>query len=96
MQRVHPFEYKTNVIIEDAELALEVKRLKLLQYFVELVTIDKQQFAILTKPSFRKIVCEQIEELEIAGIGINLNDKNLPQIKEHIGVTAKKIREIKK
>lgn len=72
---------------------LKVKRLKLLQYLTELVTVDRQQFSIFSKPSFQKLMYEQMKPLDIAGIGLNLNDKNLPEIKANIHEIAQQIRE---
>lgn len=77
---------------DDQEDDLAIKRLKLLQHLTELVTVDKQQFSILLKPSFQKLVAEQLKELDIARIGINLSDKNLTEIKANIHETAAKIR----
>lgn len=71
---------------------LKIKRLKILQILTEFFTVDKQQFALLSKPSFQKLMSKQLKPLDIAGVG-NLNDKNLPEIKENIHETAKKIRE---
>lgn len=77
---------------EDQDDDLAIKRLKLLQHLTELVTVDKQQFSILLKPSFQKLMAEQLKELDIAGIGINLSDKNLTEIKANIHQTATNIR----
>lgn len=86
------YETSINSKQQNPVIDLKVKRLKLLQHLVELITVDKQQFLILQKPSFQKIIAEQLKELAVAGMGINLNDKNLPEIKAHIHVIAVKIR----
>lgn len=86
------YQSKVNDKTRDPKVDLCVERLKMMQHFVELTTIDKQQFMILSKPSFKKIVSEKLKAFEIAGIGINLEDKNLIQVKTHVHETADKIR----
>lgn len=89
----HKMTYKKFVnSSDDQDDDLAIKRLKLLQHLTELVTVDKQQFSILLKPSFQKLMAEQLKELDIAGVGIILSDKNLIEIKANIHETATKIR----
>lgn len=86
------YQSKINDKTRGPKVNLGIERLKMMQHFVELTTIDKQQFMILSKPSFKKIVSERLKVFEIAGIGIELEDKNLKQVKAHVHETADKIR----
>lgn len=95
MQKVHEDAYKKfiNNKEEKNKLELKAKRLLFLQTLVELVTVDKQQFLILSKPSFQKLVADKLKIFSIADMGINLDDKNFPEVKRHIHETANKIRQ---
>lgn len=86
------YQSKVNDKTRDPKVDLCIERLKMMQHFVELTTIDKQQFMILSKPGFKKIVSERLKAFEITGTGIDLEDKNLKQVKTHVHETSDKIR----
>lgn len=69
-----------------------VQRLKILQNLVEIATINGRPFNSLLDSGFRKLLWPELNRLEKIGYGINLSDKNLPVVKEHLQLTAKKIR----
>lgn len=83
---------KVNDKTRDPKVELSIERLKMMQHFVELTTINKQQFMILSKSGLKNIVAEKLKAFEIAGIGIDLVDKNLKQVKTNVHETADKIR----
>lgn len=95
IQKVHEDAYKKfiNNQEEKNKLQLQAKRLVFLQTLVELVTVDKQQFLVLSKPSFQKLVADKLKIFSIADMGINLDDKNFPEVKRKIHETANQIRQ---
>lgn len=80
--------------LENASLNLQLERLKLLQYCVELTTINKQPFALLLKSGFQKIVADKLQELQKGGLGLNLKDTSFGAVQTHIHKTAERIRSI--
>lgn len=69
------YQSKVNDKVRGTKEDLCIERLEMMQNLVELTTIDKQQFMILLKPGFKKIVSERLKAFEIAGIGIDLDIK---------------------
>lgn len=80
--------------LENASLNLQLERMKLLQYCVELTTINKQPFALLLKSGFQKIVADKLQELQKGGLGLNLKDTSFGAVQTHIHKTAERIRSI--
>lgn len=91
---MHSAVYSANIKKNDANtsLQLELDRVKLLQNFVELTTINKQPFATLLKSGFQKIVGDRLKELQDGGCGIDLGN-SLKTVKNHVRKTAARIRE---
>lgn len=94
LERKHNDVYVTKINNKKGknDIVWKIKRLKLLQYFVGLVTVDKQQFTIFSSESFQLIVADQLLELDLYNQGINITNPNLPDIKNHIRETAGKVR----
>lgn len=65
----------------------------MLQICVEKATINKEPFRNILKSSFQKLIENKINELDAAGCALNLKDKNLCIVKNHIIETAIKMRD---
>lgn len=87
------YESKINALAKGSDKYMKQKRLQMMQHLVELVTINKMPFTTLLKSGFQKLMAEQLQILTDAGMAIDLNDKNLVQVKDHLQNTANKIRE---
>lgn len=72
--------------------ALRIKRLKLLQSCVRMVTIDQEPFALLQKKGFSGIIANKLRKFAEAGIPLNLSDPNLTVVKDNIHKAAERIR----
>lgn len=90
LKRSHKDIYDTKICINKNYAA---KRLKLLQLCVEKVTINKEPFKNILKSAFQKLIAKKLDKLNAAGHSLNLTDKNLPEVKNHIRETASKIRD---
>lgn len=64
-----------------------------IQNCVEIVTVNARPFRILSDSGFKKLVFEQLQELEQGNCGINLSNENFPEIKTYIVNVSKKIIE---
>lgn len=87
------YSAKVRKKIDSTSMKLELDRVKLLQHFVELTTINKQPFTTLLMSGFQKIVADRLKELQDGGCGIILG-RSLKSVKDHIRKTAARIREI--
>lgn len=85
------FESKIASSIEDA---LPIQRLKILHSCVELVAINSQPFSLLSSSGFRSLIQRKIQELQLAGCGINLSDHHVYEIKEKVISIASEIKEM--
>lgn len=94
LKTMHKDVYFTNVKkkMEDSNIKMQVKQLKLLQNCVEITTINKQPFSDLLNSGFQNIIRKKMLTLEASGYGLNLKCKNLTPVKNHIRETALKIR----
>lgn len=90
----HKDIYEVKVKLQDKKSLthLREKRLRLLQSCVKKTTIDHEPFAAILKSSFQEIIANKLKKFREAGIPLNLTDKNLMVVKEHIHKTADKIR----
>lgn len=79
--------------VENIDMRMEIKRMKLLQNCVELVTINKQPFTLFSHSGFQKIMGKKLKKLQEAGYALNLEKPKVSQVKDHIHKTAQKIRE---
>lgn len=75
---IYSTEIKTHEVGDDIELRM--KRLKLLQYCVEITTINKEPFSVLLKSGVQKLIANKVKKLNKAGIGIDLTNKNLRHV----------------
>lgn len=71
---------------------LRIKRLKLLQSCVRMVTIDQEPFALLQKTGFTGVIANKLRKFAEAGIPLNLFDPNLTVVKNYIHKAADSIR----
>lgn len=71
-----------------------LKQLIFIQNCTEIVTYNARSFNQLSDSGFQKIVAAEMKELSDNGFGINLNDKNHPEIKKYIKSVAADIREL--
>lgn len=73
------------------------KRLKLIQDWVEIVTVNSRSFAHLADSGFQKVVDDKLAELKNGGLSAGLEGPNFTAIKERIsylaGEVEKKIKE---
>lgn len=85
LRKAHTEIYEAEVkhVTQD-DIELKIERLKLLQNFVEITTVNKEPFNVLLKSGVKKLAAEKLKMLKAAGLGIDLNDKNLPEIKLHL------------
>lgn len=86
------YDVKIRVADKNSEIHLREKRLKLLQICVKKTTVDKEPFASILKISFQELIAKKLKKFADAGIPLNLTNKNLTVVKEHIYATANKIR----
>lgn len=72
-------------ILDDKQdkLAIESKRLRIIQSMAEIVTVNGRPFSYLLDSGFLRILREDLEQLDKAGHGITLN-KNFVEIKEYV------------
>lgn len=68
-----------------------IKKLKFIQNCVELVSINARPFRCLMDSGFKKIVQEQLKELEEGNCSVNLNSNKFPEIKSYIESVSTKI-----
>lgn len=75
----------------EGRLKLLTKRMKMLQNFCEIVTINGRPFASLLDSGFQKLIEDDMHELEEAGCAITLNDKFV-EIKQYTKHVADEIK----
>lgn len=90
IKSMHKGVYDTQINIEGKNFA--AKRLQLLQLCVEKVTVNKEPFRNILKSAFQKLIAKKVNKLNVTGHGLNLSDKNLPAVKNHLKATASQIR----
>lgn len=86
------YEEKVKSKDKSSQTYLLEKRLKLLQICVKKTTIDHEPFASILKESFQELTSNKLQKFTDAGITLNLTNKNLTVVKDHIHSTANKIR----
>lgn len=91
LMKAHGEIYET--LIEQKE-SPAIKRLKLLQYCTEIVSVNGRPFEYLHDSGFQKIVQKELAELKMAGHPLNLSDHGLKEVKDNLKQTAHKIRGI--
>lgn len=73
--------------------SLKLERLQLLQICVELTTVNKQPFAHILHSGYQKLIRSQLTKFEKAGYPLDLKSKDLLPVKQHLRLTAAKLRE---
>lgn len=79
-------------ITSDKKEPIPIKRLKLLQNCTEIVSINGRPFSYIHDSGFRAIIKDKLAEIEEGKHPLNLSDKNLIVVKNHLSNTAEKIR----
>lgn len=90
IKRVHPEAYLELIGEIDTPA---VQRLKLLQNLVEIVTVNGRNFSYLTDSGFKAVIGKQLKSLSATGFSINLTNKNVPEVKDHLHKIAEKMKE---
>lgn len=93
MQR-HKQAYKDLIDSDfNSDESNSIKRLKLIQNLVEIVTINGRPFSYLLDSGFQKCISDKLRQLHLAGCGINLNDPHLLEVKTYIHNIASELRQ---
>lgn len=87
---IHPDIYLE--ISSGVKEPIAVTRLKLLQNCTEIVAINGRPFSCLLDSGFQSIIKKTLEELRSKNHSLDLNDKNLPVVKDHLAKTANAVR----
>lgn len=90
MKKTHKDVYTTE-IAPQSQLPLAMKRLKKIQSFCEIITIDGRPFSWLLGTGFLHSQEDDLNELANAGLGIHLDDK-FTELKSHIEKAAANVR----
>lgn len=94
LRSIHPEIYAAKINIKyTSKKQMRINRLEMMHHLIELVTVNKMPLSTLLASGFQKIVEEQLTTFAEAGIPIDLNDKNLIEVKKEIHTTANNIRE---
>lgn len=72
---------------------IQVTRLRLLQHCTEIVTVNGRPFTSLLDSGFQSIIRKTSNELDAENCGLNLSQKNLDSVKNHVNQTAEKVRQ---
>ncbi|XP_031621984.1 uncharacterized protein LOC116340010 [Contarinia nasturtii] len=72
---------------------IEVKRTKLLHSLVEIVSVNGRSFTHLLDSGYIKSIHPRLDELRAAGVGLDLHDSNLTEVKKKLSEIAGKIRD---
>lgn len=91
LNTVHPGIHQS--IAEKQKDKHPVKRLKLLQNIVEIVAVNGRPFKYILDSGFQSIIQNKQNKLNRAGCGLNLHDKDLPEVKKHLHEMAIGVRE---
>lgn len=91
LQRRHNRIYQSE-IIQKAEDIASLQQLTLLQILTEIIAIDHIPFNALLKPGFQKLLEEKVNRCIKAGAPVNVTDRNLRQLKDHLHNTSDKIK----
>lgn len=86
------YKSKINFSANNSTDDLKKKRMEFMHHLIEMVTVNKLPFNALLSSGFTKLVAKQLSEFEQAGLGINLKDKNLTEVKAQLRNTAIKVR----
>lgn len=87
---VHPDIYD-KYFNEKNRKAMMKKRLKTLQCFCKIVTINGRPFASLLDSGFIELIEDDLKQLDLCGLGITV-DKNFLELKKYIDQLVKKVQ----
>lgn len=73
--------------------SIEVKRLKLLQNCVSIVALGGRPLASLLDYGFQEIINDQLQQFAIAGIPLDLKQRNQPAVHAHLNESAQQVTE---
>lgn len=80
-------------ISKKAKDCLPVKRLKLLQNAVEIISVNGRPFNFLLDSGYQTGIENKLRKLKEAGYVLDLKHSNLPEVKKHLCEMAEKARE---
>lgn len=89
LETMHPSAYST---ITNQKESLPIKRLRILQNAVEIVSVNGRSFQHLLDSGYQKGIRNKLKKLQEANLGINFSNRNLFEVKEHLSVMAEKVR----
>lgn len=92
VRRMHSQFYQVNFQPPQVGLNLPQKRLKLIQDWVEIVTVNGRSFLHLADSGFQKVADEKLAELKAVGLGEGLSWPNFSAIKENIAYLAAEVK----
>lgn len=87
----HMVEYNNHMSTLNKK-TLAIAKLKKLQQFTEIVTINGRPFKALSDTGFVKSQEDNLAELQKHGYGISLKDKSCAEVKSYISKTALKVK----
>lgn len=93
LQNKHKSEYEKHVAKIEDDCYFKTKRLKKLQSFAEIVSVNGRPFAALLDSGFRKANEEDFKQLQDAGHGINFSN-NFSELKEYLKHISVEIQNI--
>ncbi|XP_031639509.1 uncharacterized protein LOC116351526 [Contarinia nasturtii] len=90
IRSVHPENYVE--IVEKFKDPLEVKRLKILQNAVELVTVNGRPFSAIQDSGYIANIENKLNKLKANGLDLDLSHNKLYEVKNHLKLTADNAR----
>lgn len=88
IQKCHPNEYQ-KIAQKDS---IKLKRLIFLQNCTEIISVNGRSFSYLYDSGFRAVAKDKLAEFETAGLGINLSNHDLVEVKSHLHETSQLIQ----
>lgn len=93
VKNVHSDLYEAKYAVLPSSAHLVRLRLEYIQHCTELVTVNSEPFALLTKSGFLKMNRDKLEKLTRAGHGTGLATRDCSAVKNHIDYMATEIIE---
>lgn len=91
LQRMHT-SFFNEKIAKRVKESLPMKRLRLLQNAVEIVTVNGRPFNSLLDSGYQAGIQNKLRKLRSAGIGVDFSQRNLPDVKKHLAKMAENVR----
>lgn len=89
LQHKHASTYAT---LMNTKEPLQVKRLRILQNAVEIVSVNGRPFQSLLDSGYQKGISSKLKKLSQADMGIEFSNRNLSEVKTHLTNMAEKVR----